>query len=453
MKNLKRVWKESLYNFSYDLDDVETGNSMLVYNARTNALAVMDKEHRDMYIQYRDNGIGIPDKEFAEQLKTGGYLLEDSVDEISILKENLFSDRYRTDYLSLTIAATSDCNFRCIYCYEKNSLKNSKMSPEKQDELMKYIESRMSSISNLSIVWYGGEPLLAMDVIESLSEKIIRLCGDNSVNYSASIVTNGYLLNPETAKKLDKYKVKHMQITIDGPEEIHNKRRPLAGGQGTFKTILKNVKDCKGYIDSISIRINVDIENANEINTLIAQISELKNGGGNVGFYLGFVEAHNDCYLENKCMTAEAFSVKHYEFMKDNNVDFMNAYPRIVSNYCGADRYLSYVIDYEGNIYKCWNDIGITDRIVGNTGSDDEKSGTYNTGLYYGYMHYAATEDEGCKHCNLLPICMGGCPYKRLMGKERCVDKKYILENYLKDCAKSLLAKQHNLPDGRWERK
>jgi len=60
------------------------------------------------------------------------------------------------------------------------------MSEEVQNSL---IESRIKTIANLGITWYGREPLLAF------SDRIIKLCDDNNVNYSASVITNGYLLN------------------------------------------------------------------------------------------------------------------------------------------------------------------------------------------------------------------------------------------------------------------
>ena len=170
---------------------------------------------------------------------------------------------------------------------------------------------------------------------------------------------NGYLLTPKIAKKLGEYNVSNMQITIDGPEEIHNRRRPLAGGQGTFKKIIQNVKECKEFIENISIRINTDKENVDEINHLVQTIKTLGVDGENISFYLGFVEPHNECYLDEKCMTAEGFSKRHYQFMLDNGISLMNAYPRLTNNFCGADLKNSYVIDSEGLLYKCWNDVGV----------------------------------------------------------------------------------------------
>ncbi|MFG6344034.1 MAG: radical SAM protein [Lachnospiraceae bacterium] len=439
--------KESNYNFLYQLNPEE--NNVLIYNSRTNALAVMDAEHNHMFSEFTKNKIEITDEEFLKSLVDGGFVVDDDANELSMIKHQLLSSRYNTKVLGLTIAATSDCNFRCVYCYEKNSIKaSSKMTNETKENLMKFIEEQLDSLEQLSISWYGGEPLLVMDIIEDMSKRLIKLCEEKNVVYSAGIVTNGYLLTPEIAKKLADYKVTNMQITIDGPEEIHNKRRPLAGGQGTFKKILENVRDCKGFIENISIRINTDKENVNETNKLIKDIKEMGVDSDNISFYLGLVESHNDCYLDEKCMSAEAFSKKHLEFMKENGISLTNAYPSLVANFCGADMKNSFVVDSAGFLYKCWNDVGVVERAVGSVAPQEaDGNKRYNNSLYYDYMLYDATEDTECRDCKFLPICMGGCPFKRKGNGNRCVDKKYIMEEYLKECATTLMSTKSQTSD------
>ena len=55
----------------------------------------------------------------------------------------------------------------------------------------------VSVIKRFSVSWYGGEPLMALPIIEKLSEAFFRLCEENGVKYTESIVTNGYLLTKE----------------------------------------------------------------------------------------------------------------------------------------------------------------------------------------------------------------------------------------------------------------
>ena len=94
-----------------------------------------------------------------------------------------------------------------------------------------FVEGWAKFIHNLSIDWYGGEPLLEMDLIKNMSKQFIAICQEKEVQYNSSMVTNGYHLTPQIAKELKELKVENIQITIDGPEDIHNARRILANGR------------------------------------------------------------------------------------------------------------------------------------------------------------------------------------------------------------------------------
>ncbi|MDU5925118.1 MAG: SPASM domain-containing protein, partial [Finegoldia magna] len=104
-----------------------------------------------------------------------------------------------------------------------------------------------------------------------------------------------------------------------------------------------------------------------------------------------------------------------------------------ITNFCGADAVNSLVINSNGDLYKCWSDIGFVDRKIGNI--NDNFSG--NTSMYYDYMLYDPTEDEECKKCKLLPICMGGCPYQRVVNKKKgCNRFKENMDDFMKKIVK-----------------
>jgi len=70
---------------------------------------------------------------------------------------------------------------------------------------------------------------------------------------------------------------------------------------------------------------------------------------------------------------------------------------------------------------------------IGSLHNENEADKAFsNESLFFDYMGYDATEDDKCKKCNLLPICMGGCPYERLVGIDRCMPYKYHIEELLK---------------------
>lgn len=184
----------------------------------------------------------ISNHELLEQMKSGGFVVSENFDETKMLELASYNSKFSSNSFGLTIAPTLNCNFACPYCYE--SPEKGLMSKEVMDQILTLIEKMALQKKPIQVTWYGGEPLLGLSCIEYLSPKIIDICTKNDVDYSSYIVTNAYLLNQETVEKLKKYKVTGMQITIDGPPDINNKRRRLRGPTevDTFSVILNHLK-------------------------------------------------------------------------------------------------------------------------------------------------------------------------------------------------------------------
>lgn len=437
--------KISKYNFFYPFE--KDKEKSLAYNARTGALALIERENYKILNDFIHYGKNIEDERLLQNLKKGGFIVEDNINELDLIKYNNLNAKYSSRHLMLTIATTLNCNLDCVYCYEKDSRRNSNMSIEVQNSIVNLIEKDIKNISKFSVTWYGGEPLLALDVIENLSKKFIEICEKHNVYYSAGIVTNGYNLNKDTAIKLKNLKVNFAQVTLDGPKDIHDMRRPLVGGQGSFDVILKNALECSGIIDNVNIRINTDKENIDRTEELLGYLDEygLK---GKVGVGLGWVEVANDCYKNEKCVDKNKFSNNLYIFNKKlMDIGFRNnlksEYPRVKFHFCNADAKNSYIIGPDGYLYKCWMDIGIKKFSFGNL-VDARFEG--NVGRFMDYLMYDPTNDEQCTKCSYLPICMGGCPRARLdKNRDRCSTYKYMLDDYLKEYAASLYIERQNI--------
>ena len=144
--------------------------------------------------------------------------------------------------VGLTICPTIGCNFDCPDCFENH--KSGKMTAEVQDDVVVLAERMLEAAreKTLHITWFGGEPLLAPDVIETLSGRLMALCTAKDARYNADIITNGYYLMQENADMLTRCRVASAQITLDGVGEAHDKTRHLAGGGATFERITDNLR-------------------------------------------------------------------------------------------------------------------------------------------------------------------------------------------------------------------
>lgn len=185
------------------------------------------------------------------------------------------------DTLHLIIFPTEACNFRCVYCYE--TFKNNRMEPNVVTAIKNFIRLRINDLNHLAVSWFGGEPLLALDILEDISKHIQLLLKKNpKVNYFSDITTNAYLLNPSTFQKLVNLGIRQYQISFDGPRDLHDKKRILTSGKGTFDRIWNNLVSIRDTNEkfTILVRLHLDTDNYPHIS--------------------GFIEEYGKFFMEDK---------------------------------------------------------------------------------------------------------------------------------------------------------
>lgn len=423
--------KSSKYNLIFDYK-----GKKLAFNSRSASLAEVDENFINMINnidKIEEKDLNEADVKLIEDMKRGCYIIDKDEDEIQQLKlNNLIGKFGNKGTFGLTIAPTLQCNFACPYCYEERQ--NGMMSKEVQDAIIKRVEKEAEAKNNISITWYGGEPLLACNIIERMSKKMIEIAKKAGVKYSASIITNGYLINDKVAKMLKNAKVSHAQITLDGPPDVHDSRRKLRGGGATFDRIIENIKIMLKEEIAIGIRINIDKTNVDRLEELLKILAD--NGLQKCGISLGHVRSDTQACanVAGSCLTIEEYAKKYskyqevvlkYKFLEGVVYD----YPDSRTNYCCADALSANVVGPDGALYKCWCDIGNQSRKVGDITKEKQK---FNK-IYTDYLMWSPFENEKCKNCSVLPLCMGGCPYHGLMGSEpECEKWIYNLKDALK---------------------
>lgn len=242
------------------------------------------------------------------------------------------------------------------------------------------------------------------------------------------MTTNGYLLTEEMVYELERLGFKYIQITIDGPKEIHDNRRMLVSGKGTFDKIIGNIKLFRGSKVEVSVRINVDKENASMYSEVSSLIKSLNMN--NVRCYPALVEftPNQESCRECKCMTAAEFSkfasteAKEYYYEK-GGFNCGN-----ISVNCGAEHIYSFVIDDYGDVYKCWNSVGYEREKLFNL----KNRNNLNPIILSKYLGRDPFSEEECSQCAYLPICGGGCAYNFLFkGIHTCVPEKFLYEDII----------------------
>lgn len=413
----------SKYNHIIRTDEGEN----LVYNAFSNALVQLNEDYMHVLnnIEELTEAQKEQKAEVINALKNKGFIVDADTDQKVLLKHKYNKAKYFDKRLSLTLAPTLNCNFACSYCYENNE--KGKMSEQTQLNIYRFVEKKIASIKELRLTWYGGEPLLAKEIVFGFSEKLKKLCIENNVKLTILMVSNGYLIDDATVRRLKEMNLNQVQITLDGPAEVHNKRRPLVSGKGTFNKILTNIIKLRAAGINTVIRVNIDKSNAAHIHRLLDVLEE--NNLKDIRVYLGHVIDENNNKVCDSYLNLQDYSETVLIFNKalqERGFKSSGNYPRQKLNYCGADHINSFVINYDGTLYKCWLDVGLTDKSFGNINALDN----INLSKSIKYMSYDVFEYEKCKTCNILPVCMGGCPHAALKNNQpSCDSMKFTLKD------------------------
>lgn len=174
----------------------------------------------------------------------------------------------------LILLPTERCNFRCTYCYEDFAL--GRMSESTQTGIENFLKNRIPELSHLQLSWFGGEPLVAKDVVLRLSSYAHRLCESEGVRLSGGLTTNAYLLRKSLLEELLTYGQTFFQITLDGFGAVHDAVRKQAGGKGSFDRIWENLLDAKTVTGDfhIQLRIHVRRENVEHLPVLMRALGE-----------------------------------------------------------------------------------------------------------------------------------------------------------------------------------
>ena len=160
--------------------------------------------------------------------------------------------------LNLIIFPTEECNFRCKYCYEHFEI--GRMYENVINGIKSLIKERSKDIDRLNLDWFGGEPLLAFDIVDDIM-KYARKCADVSgLTLTSGMTTNASLFTKTKQEELIRLGVTKFQITLDGDTELHNSLRVTRNNTSTFNIIYNNLIDFhRSSLDGkIIIRLHVN---------------------------------------------------------------------------------------------------------------------------------------------------------------------------------------------------
>lgn len=363
---------------------------------------------------------------FIKQLVDNGYLIPSSCQEIDVLRDRYYLAKAGKNALGIAIGTTLDCNFRCTYCYE--SLRTVKFDVSTVEKTITYVTKNLPGKKLLEVIWWGGEPLTRVDLIQHLTGELRVIATNCGAAYRASIVTNGFNLTERVARILRECAVKTAQITLDADKEYHDQRRVLINGRGTFERIVANLRRHGHIFDHVVVRINLDRRNVGGLEGLLRKLEFVKD---RLILTLRPVTSPSNAPIPEWSFEIDEFAEIERQFGQEAVKDgFVISYGFITpgTTFCNAyQSQNSIAIDPSGDVQICPIFTGNHPNRFGEIDVQGNLRTNKSSPQYAWVQEGNPFEDPDCVSCHALPVCMGSCLVKDNV-KYRCLAKKYTAE-------------------------
>lgn len=437
-------------------------DEVIMINLINGATDIIEK---DIYNKIINNQFDKIDKEIIDTMLKRKYLFKTEKEYNSFLEklDKRLEELEKKATPSFLVVPSYACNLKCIYCYEQtymikgttdiDPLKMVDIQFDRIDKIMKAYEDKYGKTKDdIRITIMGGEPLLKCNL--KTIEYIFKQ--SKKRGYTIDIVSNGVDLN-YFIDLFNEYKniLDHIQITVDGVKEIHDKRRIFHDGRGSFDLIMNNIKEAIDNDIVIVLRVNVDSTNIKELSALADTLVEqfnyndklkpylylLQDGGcsGEANIVNEKVGIETIFKIEEKNPNMKIFRKKfHPETFIESIFNDIPYQP--VLRHCGAAKN-QFILDCKSNVYKCWHGIGNNGYRVGTFYPkyeiDDDKINAW--------FNRSVSIIPKCKDCKYRYICGTGCPAAKHMSDDNmdvlgpsCVNYSELIKTIVLEKMKNL---------------
>ena len=422
----------SRYNFL-----VPTKKGCLLYNSFSGAVLLLggpDSAGVSRLLASQPRAIDIeafPDELLAD-LVAGSFLVPVSFDELQAVRDRFWEARRETP-LALTLTTTLDCNLGCYYCYEDRS--EARLDATSAADIASWTRSKLltSGRKTLHVDWYGGEPLLNPEFIETASSLLQQLCRELEVVYSASIISNGTCWPEDVGAFIQRHKIRQAQISFDGMRHHHDLRRRFRDQRERISSFDLAVALVDQLLDFVRVDVRINIDHKNEGDVLPFVEFAQSRGWFKRKFPAVIQPARLSAYSETSAfMRKSELTVSEYDAVREavrarasgnfrvEESETPEGFPVPRSSVCAALANDSMVVGADQRLYRCGLQVSEPHRAVGvlkreATGpfriiGQDDVLGAQQVW----WDQFDPTKLSSCSRCSFLPICWGGCPKKHL---------------------------------------
>ena len=404
----------SRYNQITKIDE----NNFAIYNPLSGAFDIADNETKGRFVDSRPSGIN----EKLEWIERGYFFNSESEEEEYIRKRyDEFISETAKNPVQFLLVETYSCNFDCPYCYQKGIGSGEFISEERIKSFVDYVDGfRNETGRDVFVTLFGGEPLLPGDVSRKRVAFLVDLLVEKDIGLS--VVTNGYHLSSylDILKQAD---IKEIHLTLDGDRNVHDGRRYVKDGSGTFDRIIEGMKKAAYMKMPLNVRLIIDRITLDSLPGLAELLDKegfldlskelFKTSLGRNYELINQYMKKEDLFAMDEMIREYMTKMKEYPVLKKLHVPSFFGITHLVENdemylpnfdSCPASK-SEFVFDGSGRIYGC----------TASCGRDGYEIGTYHPEVAYNedklveWRKRSIMDIEECRKCGVGVICGGGC--------------------------------------------
>lgn len=411
-------------DLAYDIIDMYESNSREYIIA-----AMVEKyskpEHRSSFMPGDSNA------DFTDTMESLVQQIMEVIKEVEKLKSEgvLFSQDNYEDYIrefkerttvvkALCLHIAHACNLACTYCFAGEGEYNGQrclMSYEVGRKAFDFLIANSGSRRNLEVDFFGGEPLMNIDVVKELVAYGRELEKLHNKNFRFTLTTNGILLNDEIIEFINK-EMSNVVLSIDGRKEIHDRMRPLRNGKGSYDVVLpkylrlaesRNQKNyyVRGTYTHYNLDFSEDVKHLADLG--FKQISVEPVAAREEEPYAIKHEDLPVLFEEYDKLAAlmlerkkEGRDFNFFHFMID-----LSGGPCVAKRLSGCGSGTEYLaVAPWGDLYPCHQFVGMKEFLLGNV-----SEGIINPDIVNDFKGLNIYSREECRDCFAKFYCGGGC--------------------------------------------
>jgi len=283
------------------------------------------------------------------------------------------------------------------------------------DKAVDFLIDESNDEKRCSIIFFGGEPLLGFDLLKHVVCYARKEAAKVGKTITFSILTNGTLIDEEIAAFFDENGVA-VNVSIDGPKEIHDLARCFANGEGSYEVLIPKIELLRNT-QKIPVNAKPTITHQDpdawrvysyllSLGFTSMKMEPVSSQDAN------FSMAPEDIGTFNQHLTSIAYDLLE-RWLEGQAINFITFTEPIAKLYAGnknfyrCDAGLSFLaVSARGDLYPCYAFPGMTDFKLGNVldGLDKDKRKDFQK-----YTHVDSRKP--CCTCWARYICGWECYY------------------------------------------